>query len=241
MIQSDTDGDVFDTQKVWISISKSMHHNIDRTYSGRNFIITKSVDNIRDGPSSQDQIVTKTYAGESFKVEGMVGKWVVIIHNGEVAYTHNSNGYIQGVKAPPASTTPLEWTYNFSLCSVGYSFGHVYFKKGYLITGPSIRMQNLRVGYGAWDKLRTYGYNLGLYYPTYVEPSGDGSGGLYFDYYSSKKGKFIDYGLKGEAIGSDIKIGYRQYYKDKFADKILTDLSGLHLSISVAISFHFSD
>jgi hypothetical protein len=241
MIQSDTDGDVFDTQKVWISISKSMPHNIDRTYSGRNFIITKSVDNIRDGPSSQDQIVTKTYAGESFKVEGMVGKWVVIIHNGEVAYTHNSNGYIQGVKAPPASTTPLEWTYNFSLCSVGYSFGHVYFKKGYLITGPSIRMQNLRVGYGAWDKLRTYGYNLGLYYPTYVEPSGDGSGGLYFDYYSSKKGKFIDYGLKGEAIGSDIKIGYRQYYKDKFADKILTDLSGLHLSISVAISFHFSD
>jgi len=239
MIQSDTDGAVFDTQKVSIAISKSMPHNIDRTYAGRSFIVTKSVDNIRAGPSTQDQIVTKTYVGESFKVEGMVGNWVVIIHNGEVAYTHNSNGYIQGVQTSPASTTPFEWTYNFSLGSMGYSLG--YDKKGYLITGPSVRIQNVRVGYGAWDKLRTYGYNLGLYYPTYVEPSGDASGGLYFDYYSSKKGKFIDYGLKGEAIGSDIKIGYRQYYKDKFSDKIMTDLSGLHLSLSLAISFHFSD
>ena len=243
MIQSDTDGAVFDTQKVSIAISKSMPHNIDRTYAGRSFIVTKSVDNIRAGPSTQDQIVTKTYVGESFKVEGMVGNWVVIIHNGEVAYTHNSNGYIQGVQTPSASTTPLEWTYNFSLCSMGYSLGYAEskFKNGYLIDGPSIRLQSLRVGYGAWDKLRTYGFNLGLYYPMDVDSDGDGSDGLYFDYYSSKKGKFIDYGVMYEMTGSEFKIGYRRYYKDKYSDKLMTDLSGLHLSISGAISFHFSD
>ena len=234
MIQSDTDGDVFDTQKV---------NNIDRTYSGRSFIVTKSVDNIRAGPSTQDQILAKTYVGESFKVEGIVGNWVVIIHNEEVAYTHNSNGYIQGVQTPPASTDPLVWTYNFSLCSVGYSLGYAEskFKNGYLIDGPSIRLQSLRVGYGAWDKLRTYGFNLGLYYPMDVDSGGDGSDGLYFDYYSSKKGKFIDYGVMYETTGSEFKIGYRRYYKDKYSDKLMTDLSGLHLSISGAISFHFGD
>jgi len=234
---------VFDTQKVSIAKTKIMPRNIDKTYAGRSFIVTNSLDNIREGPSTQHQIVAKTYSGDSFEIEGTVGRWVVIMHNGEVAYTHNSNGYIKGVQKPPASTTPLEWTLNFSLCSVGYSLGYgdSEIKNGYLIDGPSIRVQNLRIGYGAWDKRRTYGLNLGLYYPVEVDPGGEGSEGYYFDYYSSKKGKFIDYGVMYEFTGGEYKIGYRRYYKDKYSDKLMTDLSGLHLSISMAISSHFSD
>ena len=243
MIQSDTDANIVDTQKVTIAKTKSLPDTIDRSYAGRSFIVTKTVDNIREGPSTQHQIVAKTFSGESFKVEGMVDRWVVIMHNGEVAYTHNSNGYIEGIQAPPATTDPLLWTYNLSLFSMGYSLGYgdSEFKNGYLMDGPSIRVQNLRIGYGAWDKLRTYGLNLGLYYPMDVDPGGDGSGGLYFDYYSSKKGKFIDYGVMYEMTGGEFKIGYRRYYKDKYSDKLMTDLSGLHLSISMAISFHYSD
>ena len=248
MVSASNDKRISSQIKVSTAKNRRLPDNMDMANAGKTFIVTKSNDNIREGPSSGHGIVAKTKNGQTFKVKGMLGKWIVIWYDGQVAYTHVSNGYFQESNrqknqiATKTTTDPDLWTLNLSMCSIGYAIGYgdSNFKHGYMIYGPSIRMQSIRIGYGAWDKDRSYGFNYGLYFPFIVKPDGTTSDGYYIDRYASKDVKFIDMGIRSEWSGGEFKIGYRRYHDGKYSNKISSSLSGLHLSLSWAFSDHSS-
>jgi len=79
--------------------------------------IDKQLDNIRAGPSMEYPILAKCRRGESYPYVGETDGWFMILYNGEVAYTHSSNGRTArtGIRyTPPVSTSESDsglWTF----------------------------------------------------------------------------------------------------------------------------------
>ncbi len=235
-IQSDSDPHIWDKTTIKFIRRINISTNLDYTQAGKKFIVTKDEDNIREGPSTNHQILARTHKGDSFTIRGMDGGWVAIEYNGNIAYTHKSNGYI----ATPGSLSP--WTFNISFFSVGYTIGgNSQFQHGYLIEGPSIRIHKIRIGYGAMDKENSYGINFGYYTSNIVNPKENYSEGGYVEYYRpyNSNTSFFDFGYMRQYLFGEFKMGYRLYLDG--GEKISTPLSGLHLSISAALSLHIVD
>ena len=74
-------------------------------------------DNIRSGPSMEYPIIAKCRRGESYPYLGPQDGWFMILYNGEVAYTHSSNGRTARTGTsytPPVSTSESDsglWTF----------------------------------------------------------------------------------------------------------------------------------
>ena len=75
--------------KVIISIGQTQISKTNKVV-----FIDKELDNIRAGPSTNYNILAKCRRGESYPYLGAKDGWFMILYNGEVAYTHSSNGRV---------------------------------------------------------------------------------------------------------------------------------------------------
>jgi len=94
--------------------------------TNRIVFIDKQLDNIRAGPSTNYNILAQCRRGESYPYLGEKNGWFMILYNGEVAYTHNSNGRVAkaGTRytSPVSTNQPDLWTWTCAIILFGLLF-----------------------------------------------------------------------------------------------------------------------
>jgi hypothetical protein len=110
--------------RVTISIGKTQISRANNQISKTDKVVfIDKQDNIRSGPSMEYPIIAKCRRGESYPYLGPHKGWFMILYNGQVAYTHSSNGRTArtGTSYTPPVTTnePDLWTWTCAILLFG--------------------------------------------------------------------------------------------------------------------------